>query len=204
MERIRKPRPEETFIMKLEGFMTNQALVVIDVINGFITHGPLADPTIAQIIGPTVLAIEGALQRNEPVLAFRDAHEDQALEFEAYPPHCLKGTLESQLVNELLPYQPHMIDVEKNTTNGFFAEGFQTFMKNHPEITHYTCVGCCTDICVLQFALSLKTYAQTHDLLIRVSVIEEAVDTFDLPGHPKETFQAHALAILKAAGIHIR
>jgi nicotinamidase-related amidase len=183
--------------------MTNQALVVIDVINGFITQGPLADPSIARIIGPTVLAIEGALQRQEPVLAFRDAHDDLAPEFETYPPHCLKGTLESQLVNELMPYKEYLIDVEKNTTNGFFAEGFQSFMTSHPEITTYTCVGCCTDICVLQFALSLKTYAQTHQLPISVNVIAEAVDTFDLPDHPKAAFQAHALAMMRAAGIGI-
>ena len=183
--------------------MNTKALIVIDVINGFITEGPLADPSIAQIIAPTRQAIEASLARHEVVLTFRDAHDERAAEFDAYPPHCLKGTRESQLVDELLPYRDQLIDVEKNTTNGFFAEGFQRFLVEHPEITDYTCVGCCTDICVLQFALTLKTYAQTHKLPIHVHVITDAVDTFDLPDHPKAAFHAHALAMMKAAGIQL-
>lgn len=181
--------------------MVSQALVVIDVINGFITEGPLADPSIARIIPPTVRAIEAALKHEEPVLTLRDAHDPEAAEFDAYPAHCLKDSRESQLVDELLPYRDRMIDIEKNTTNGFFAEGFQRFMKEHPEITTYTCVGCCTDICVLQFAVTLKTYAQTHKLPITVQIINDAVDTFDLPQHPKAAFHDQALAMMKAAGI---
>ena len=183
--------------------MTNQALIVIDVINGFITVGPLADPSIAQIIEPTRQAIEKALAAGTPVLTLRDAHDEAAAEFDAYPPHCLKGTRESQLVDELLPYRDRMIDVEKNTTNGFFAKGFQTFLRDHPEVTHYTLVGCCTDICVLQFGVTLKTYAQMHKLPLTIQVVREAVDTFELPHHPKTTFHETALAMMQAAGIHI-
>lgn len=183
--------------------MTNQALIVIDVINGFITEGPLADPSIAQIIEPTRQAIENALAEGTPVLTLRDAHDEAAAEFDAYPPHCLKGTRESQLVDELLPYRDRMIDVEKNTTNGFFAEGFQTFLRNHPEVTTYTLVGCCTDICVLQFGVTLKTYAQTHKLPLTIQVVRDAVDTFELPHHPKAAFHETALAMMQAAGIHI-
>jgi nicotinamidase-related amidase len=181
--------------------MTNHALIVIDVINGFITEGPLADPSIAKIIEPTRQAIEVALAQATPVLTLRDAHDEAAAEFDAYPPHCLKGSRESQLVDALLPYRDRMIDVEKNTTNGFFAEGFQAFLHAHPEITDYTLVGCCTDICVLQFGVTLKTFAQTHKLPITVSVIRDAVDTFDLPHHPKAAFHDHALAMMQAAGI---
>ena len=183
--------------------MTQQALIVIDVINGFITEGPLADPSIAKIIEPTRQAMETALASGVPVLTLRDAHDASAAEFDAYPPHCLKGSRESQLVDELLPYRDRVIDVEKNTTNGFFAEGFQTFLRDHPEVTTYTLVGCCTDICVLQFGLTLKTYAQTHKLPISVKVLRNAVDTFDLPHHPKTTFHEHALAMMQAAGIDL-
>jgi nicotinamidase-related amidase len=189
--------------MRVEVSMSTHALVVIDVINGFIVEGPLADPSIAKIIPPIQAEIEAAIKRQEPVLMFRDAHDEHAAEFDAYPPHCLKGTVESQLVDELLPYADHMIDIEKNTTNGFFAEGFQRFLTDHPEITTYTCVGCCTDICVLQFTETLKTYAQTHKLPITVQVIEKAVDTFNLPNHSKASFHDHALNMMRAAGIQI-
>lgn len=183
--------------------MSHQALVVLDVLNGFLVEGPLADPSIAKIIEPTKKAIEKALAEGIPVLTFRDAHDEAAAEFDAYPPHCLKGSWESQLVDELLPYRDRMIDVEKNTTNGFFAEGFQTFLRDHPEVTHYTIVGCCTDICVLQFGVTLKTYAQTHKLSLTIDVICDAVDTFELPHHPKAAFHETALAMMSAAGIRI-
>lgn len=183
--------------------MSHHALVVIDVLNGFLVEGPLADPSIARIVPPIQHEIEAALARQDPVLAFRDAHDDHAAEFDAYPPHCLKGSVESQLVDSLQPYADRLIDIEKNTTNGFFAEGFQRFLKQHPEVTTYTCVGCCTDICVMQFAVTMKTYAQTHKLPIQIRVIEKAVDTFGLPNHPKESFHTHALDMMRAAGIQI-
>jgi nicotinamidase-related amidase len=183
--------------------MSHHALVVIDVLKGFLVQGPLADPSIARIIPPIQAEIEAALKRKDPVLTFRDAHDEHAAEFDAYPPHCLKGSVESQLVDELMPYADKMIDIEKNTTNGFFAEGFQTFLRQHPEITTYTCVGCCTDICVLQFAITMKTYAQTHKLPIQIQVIEKALDTFELPHHPKISFHDHALSMMRAAGIQI-
>ncbi len=181
-----------------------EILVVIDMLKGFLENGPLADPSIRQIIPENVKWIKSFLAENKPVLFFQDAHEIDALEFENYPPHCLKGSIESELVDELKVYEDQMIKVEKNTTNGFFAPDFQKFLKENPDISKITITGCCTDICVLNFAITMKTYCQTIQKPITIVVLEKAVDTFGLPGHDKSATHQSALGMMRGAGIIIQ
>lgn len=180
-----------------------EILIVIDMLKGFIDQGPLADPSIRQIVPENVKLVKDFLAQDKPVLYFQDAHNQDALEFENYPPHCLKGTTESQLIDDLQVFEDQMIQVQKNTTNGFFAPRFQTYLKENPELEKITVIGCCTDICVLNFALTMKTYSQTIQKPITIVVPENAVDTFNLPGHDKLTYQKTALGILKGAGIQV-
>ncbi len=174
--------------------------VVVDMINGFINEGPLADPSINQIVPKTIEVIESFLKDQKDVLAFQDAHTEDALEFKNYPPHCLKGTSESELIPELKVFEKNMLQIEKNTTNGFFAPGFQDYLKENPDLESVTVVGCCTDICVLQFVETLKTYSQTINKEIEVKVVKDAVDTFGLEGHDKEQFNATSLQLMQSCG----
>lgn len=178
-------------------------LIVIDMLKGFLDQGPLADPSIRQIVPANVRMIEEFLKQDKAVLFFRDAHESNVLEFENYPPHCLKDTQESELIDELKVYEDKMIPINKNTTNGFFAPGFQTYLQAHPEIESITLTGCCTDICVLNFAVTMKTYRQTIGKPITLIIPENAVDTFGLPGHDKAVYHQTALGMLRSAGIQI-
>ncbi len=175
--------------------------VVVDMINGFINEGPLSDPSINQIVPKTVEVIESFLHQKKDVLAFQDAHTEDALEFKNYPPHCLKGTSESDLIPELKPFEKDMIQIEKNTTNGFFAPDFQNYLKANPDLESVTVVGCCTDICVLQFVETLKTYSQTVNKDIEVKVVKDAVDTFDMEGHDKEVFNAISIQLMQSCGV---
>ena len=181
--------------------MKKEICVVVDMINGFINEGVLSDPSINQIVPETVKVVKSFLDENKDVLSFQDTHTMSSLEFEFYPPHCLKDTSESELIPELKPFESKMIKVEKDTTNGFFAEGFQTYLKNNPELESVTVVGCCTDICVLQFAQSLKTYTQTIGKRMEIKVVEKAVDTFNTPNHDKQAFHDQALSLMRNAGI---
>lgn len=174
--------------------------VVVDMINGFINEGPLSDPSINQIVPKTVEVIESFLKDKKEVLAFQDAHTEDALEFKNYPVHCLKGSSESDLIPELKPFEKNMLQIEKNTTNGFFAPGFQDYLKNNPELSSVTVVGCCTDICILQFVETLKTYSQTIGHDIEVKVVKDAVDTFNLEGHDKTHFQNTSLQLMQSCG----
>ena len=101
--------------------MKKEICVVVDMINGFINEGVLSDPSINQIVPETVKVVKSFLDENKDVLSFQDTHTMSSLEFEFYPPHCLKDTSESELIPELKPFESKMIKVEKDTTNGFFV-----------------------------------------------------------------------------------
>ena len=182
----------------------NEVLIVIDMLKGFLDKGPLADPSIRQIIPENVKWIKSFLSEDKPVLSFQDAHDVDALEFENYPSHCLKGSVESELVDELKVFEDQMIKIEKNTTNGFFAPDFQRFLTENPNLSKITVTGCCTDICVMNFAITMKTYCQTIQKPITIVVAEKAVDTFGLPGHDKLTTHQSALGMMRGAGIIIQ
>ncbi len=182
--------------------MPKKLLVIVDVINGFITEGALADPKIAQIIPPVITALEAALANQDKIVALADAHSEDAAEFQSFPPHCLKGTTESALVAELLPYQTQLTLIEKNSTNGFFAPGFSDLLtETYQEIV---LVGCCTDICVLQLALTLKTHFNQTNQKVPISVIKPATYTFDLAHHSAEPYHIMALNLMQQAGIIIK
>lgn len=183
--------------------MKKEICVVVDMINGFINEGVLSDPSINQIVPETVKVVKHFLDENKDVLSFQDTHTMSSLEFEFYRPHCLKESSESELIPELKPFESRMIKIEKDTTNGFFAEGFQTYLKSNPDLESVTVVGCCTDICVLQFTQSLKTYTQTIGRRLEIKVIEKAVDTFNTSTHNKLEFHNQALSLMRNAGIQV-
>lgn len=184
--------------------MSQEILVVVDLVNGFIHEGPLSDSSILKIIPKSLEIIQAHLNQGQDVLSLQDTHGSDSLEFEFYPPHCLKGTSECELIPELRSVEDRLVKIEKDTTNGFFAPGFQSYLSSHPDLSKVTVVGCCTDICVLQFAQSLKTYTQTIGKAMEVVVIEDAVDTFDAPGHDKNGFHSQALMMMRNAGIRIQ
>lgn len=194
--------PKNLFLY-LGGFMKKEICVVVDMINGFINEGVLSDPSINKIVPEIVRTVERFLTENKDVISFQDTHTMSSLEFEFYPPHCLKGTSESDLIPELKPFEAQMIKIEKDTTNGFFAEGFQMYLKNNPDLESVTVVGCCTDICVLQFTQSLTTYTQTIGKRLAINVVENAVDTFHTSNHDKKVFHNQALNLIRNAGINI-
>jgi len=183
--------------------MKKEICVVVDMINGFINEGVLSDPSINQIVPETVKVVKSFIDDKKDVISFQDTHTMSSLEFEFYPPHCLKDTSESDLIPELKPFESHMIKIEKDTTNGFFAPKFQAYLLDNPDLESVTVVGCCTDICVLQFTQCLKTYTQTIGKKLDIKVVEKAVDTFNTPNHNKQAFHSNALELMRNAGIQV-
>lgn len=176
-------------------------LVIVDMVNGFVTSGALADPSI-QAITPNILdLLNQFLHFNQPVLAFQDAHPEDALEFQSFPVHCVKGTEESELIKELLPYKDKMTCLEKNSTNGFFAYGFMDYLLQQGPFDSIVITGCCTDICVLQFALALKTHFNQNSISSTIIVPKDCVDTFHTELHPKEDFNQFSLQLMESSGI---
>ncbi|MFV0479473.1 MAG: cysteine hydrolase family protein [Anaerorhabdus sp.] len=175
-------------------------LVVVDMINGFVKEGALSDQSIQRIIPSVKSLIEKYIKEDGTIISFQDAHEEDAQEFNTFPIHCVKGSIESDLIEELKPYEKEMIPLYKNSTNGFMQPEFLGLFQRL-DCNDYVIVGCCTDICVLQFALSLQGYINEHNLNCRVKVVEDAVETFNTDVHNQASCNANAFQLLKSAGI---
>lgn len=177
-------------------------LVIVDMINGFINEGAMSDKGINHITSDLVKLTESFIENKRPIIAFIDAHDEDAKEFDSFPPHCIRGTSESELIDELLVYKDSMSVLEKNSTNGFLQPEFlEHFNSIKPSKVYIT--GCCTDICVLQFALTLSGYINQYDLDIEVNVVKDLVETYDSEIHQREKMNEISFILLKQAGIKV-
>lgn len=160
------------------------AVVSVDVINGFCHAGPLASPRVRAIIPPIVRLFERAHAAGvRHLILTQDTHEPEAVEFGQYPPHCVRGTAESETVPELraLPFFDAVQVFPKNSISSTIGTGFSAWLKTHPEVDTFIAVGDCTDLCTYQLAMSLRLRANAHQQIQRVIVPAECVDTYDLP-----------------------
>jgi len=177
-------------------------LIVVDMINGFAKAGALYSPRVEALI-PTIEGLSRACSdRSIPQLAFMDSHPENSLEFLSYPPHCLEGTDESQLVEELQKANALML-IKKNSTNGFLEPEFQKWLEDHPKTDTFIVVGDCTDICIQQFAVTLKCSFNRINRSSRVIVPMNGVNTFDFGVHNGDLMHAVALMMMQGSGVEV-
>lgn len=160
------------------------AIVSVDVINGFCHTGPLASPRVQAIIPPIVRLFQRAHAVGvRHFILTQDAHEPDAVEFAQYPPHCVRGTAESEAVPEFqaLPFFGEMQIFAKNSISSTIGTGFNRWLKDHPDIDTFITVGDCTDLCTFQLAMSLRLRANAHQQRVRVILPVDCVDTYDMP-----------------------
>lgn len=161
------------------------AVLSVDLIKGFTTVGPLASPRIAGIVPTVARLFRRAYELGvRHFLLTQDSHTPEAVEFFAYPPHCLAGSVEGETVDELstLPFAASFVVFPKNTTSSILGTGLEAWLQAHPELTTFIVVGDCTDICVYQLALDLRLRANlAGQRETRVIVPADCVQTYDLP-----------------------
>ena len=175
----------------------NPVLFVVDMVNGFCKEGAMADQNIMHIVKPIQDLCEKVTPENRYFIA--DTHNVDDIEFSAFPQHCVKGDIESDVIDELKSYIQTPI-IEKNSTNAFHAMNDHPALKD-PQIDAYIITGCCSDICVLQFALTLKTYLNAQNMDKKVIVPMNAIETYDAPGHDAKQMNEVSYNLMKAAGI---
>lgn len=177
---------------------------MVDIINGFIKEGAMASDRIKSIIEPNVRLLKEFKRAGMCAIAFADCHEKDSAEFFAFPEHCLDGTSESEVVDELKAVKGISLLIKKNSTNGFIEEDFIKFLlddKYEPAFDAFVITGCCTDICVLQFALSLKTYGNMRNKPFRIIIPVNCVETYEAPWHQADFTNIAAYKLLKDAGV---
>ena len=170
-----------------------ELLFVVDMVNGFVKEGSMHDAKIMDIVE----VIQKECEAHEDRLFIADTHEEEAMEFRSFPPHCIKGTSESEIIDELKPYVKEVL--EKNSTNTFHVLN-KEILKDYDS---FKIVGCCSDICVMQLALSLKTYLNQMNMTQPVRVVEKGIATYDAPHHPAKQYHQIALQLMEQAGIMI-
>lgn len=172
-------------------------LVIVDIVNGFATvgAGPLAPPApdeqVSRMVAETDRLARDFTAAGRPILAFLDTHLPGKPE-PPYPPHCEQGSGQEELVPDLrwLEDSPRATLVRKDCINGFVgaidpASGRNAvvdWVKAHG-VEAVLVVGICTDICVMDFVLTLLS-ARNHGMmppLADIAVYEPGCATYDLP-----------------------
>ncbi len=185
-------------------FARPSGLVIVDEVNGFCTVGggnlaPLQpDGQVATMVAETDRLARRFTKEKAPILVFLDTHEPGKPE-PPYPPHCERGTGEENLVPELewLEGAAATTLMRKDCINGFVGgieaihdgsgQG-QSHNKvvdwiNSQRLSAVITVGICTDICVMDFVLTLLS-ARNHGMMPTLNdivVYEPATATYDLP-----------------------
>jgi nicotinamidase-related amidase len=179
-------------------------LVIVDEVNGFCTVGagalapPAPDAQVARMVDETDRLARRFTEEKRPILAFLDTHQPGKPE-PPYPPHCERGTGEEDLVPELawLGDCNGATLIRKDCINGFIGGIEASYVggahgQHHNKVVDWInnhrldaviVVGICTDICVMDFVLTLLS-ARNHGMtptLEDIVVFERATATYDLP-----------------------
>ena len=178
-------------------------LVVVDMVNGFIKEGKMSDKDINHITPRIKSSVESFLSDEEGVAFIKDTHEVNSTEFKKYPPHCLKGTSESELISGLSTYEQKSLSYEKNSTSTIFAKNFMRDIERMESLKEVIITGCCTDICVMNLAIPLVNYFDEENRDVRVLVPQNAVETFNSDIHNRDEYNSMALKLMKNQGIGV-
>jgi nicotinamidase/pyrazinamidase len=125
-----------------------KALLVIDMLNDFVLDGaPLKIPHVEKIIEPVKRETEKARNEGYPVIYLCDSHNKNDREFKMFPPHAVKNTEGSKIIEELKPQGTDII-LRKSTFSAFFGTDLDKVLKRL-NIKKLIFTGVATSICVL-------------------------------------------------------
>ncbi len=178
------------------------AFVIVDMINGFAREGALQSPRVEGLIPKIAELSKACDELHIAKLALADCHTEASPEFDAYPEHCLTGTSEGEIVDELKEIGGYIL-IPKNSTNGFHEEAFQKWFSENGHINTFVITGDCTDICIQQFAIALKTWFNMNNVNGRVIVPVNAVETYDFGLHNGDMMNVMALYSMILNGIEV-
>ena len=155
-------------------------LIVVDMVNGFVKEGALHDEAIAKIIPRQIELIKEARAKGYLIVFVKDTHDKDAVEFRRFgnTKHCVIGTKEAELVDELKPYEDDTISIEKNSTSFMEAPEFRELIAKANNIKRVEEVGCCTDICDFNGIMGLANYYDQWNRKVDIIVHEDAIATY--------------------------
>ena len=179
-----------------------EAVFVIDMNNGFCNEGLLADTTIKGIVNNIITLIEEEKYLKGQGLFFvNDSHTKSSIELLRYPEHCLRGSEESKTIQELLVYEKDADQVfYKNSTCALFAPGLMETLNKMVNLKKVYIAGCLTDICIKNFAISLRCYFDEYDRDIDIVIVTNTVENLK---ENREEVKENTFKELVASGIKL-
>ena len=196
LQDITESMPLSKTVLDLSSSGQGFGLIIVDEVNGFATVGagnlaPLVpNEQVSVMVSETDRLARSFTKQAMPILAFLDTH-DSGKPQPPYPPHCERGTGEEELVPELkwLENDPQATLVRKDCINGFIGaiqpDGSNSIIDwvRENQLTNILVVGICTDICVMDFVLTMLS-VRNHGMLPslkEVLVYDKGCSTYNLP-----------------------
>lgn len=180
----------------------NTVLLVVDMVNGFVKEGALASANVLAINEPVAAFAKACAEKNIPIAALCDAHDENSPEFESYPPHCVAGTVESDVTDEI-KQACEFKRIEKGSVNGMLEPEFAQWL-DETKAENIIIVGDCTDLCILQLANSIKAWFNRINRTSRVIVPTQLVSTYELGTHNAALTSLMALYNMSLNGVDVR
>ena len=192
---------------KIKNFkIYKKCLIIVDMVNGFVRDGVLHDEEIAHTIPNQVKLVKEALASGDTLVVFiKDTHDEEAKEFKRFgnTKHCLRGTREADLVEELKIFEneDNVIAVEKNSTSFMEAIDFRKIMYVLDNVLEYKIVGCCTDICVFNGAMGLANFLDQWNQDAIIKVYLDAIATYNEKN--RQNYVDAACLLMEQQGIQL-
>lgn len=124
------------------------AVLVVDMLRGFMEEGyPLYIGARARGIIPEIQKLlENELAAGSKIFFICDNHDPGDLEFKMFPPHCIAGTVEAEVIPELAGYPGELIP--KKRYSGFYGTPLEDRLRELKPGKLVIC-GVLTNICVM-------------------------------------------------------
>ena len=171
-------------------YSDKKTILVVDMLNGFCRTGNLASARLDSITGKLREHLTREQAAGADLVFLADTHAADDPEFAMFPPHCIEGSGEEEIVPELADLAAGGHVVRKRTFSGFHRTELDALLERlAPDVVEVT--GVCTDICVLHtvYDLRVRGYA--------VVVPHDLVETYDVPGHEADEINRFALAHIR-------
>lgn len=153
-----------------------RGVIVIDMVRGFFEEGyALYCGAEARKIIPNVQRLLKDMQAEDAAIFYLvDMHDPDDKEFQMFPPHCVKDTVECEIIPELSDY-PGIIIPKRRFSSFFGTDLKDRLAKIQPE--EVIVAGVCTDICVMYTVEDLRNRDYS------VVVYADCVASFDQEAH---------------------
>lgn len=190
--------------MRLKKFkQVKRLLINVDMVNGFINEGAMSDYGIASIVQNQKELIANCNAENDYLIFVKEGHNENCTEFEKFPAHCVKGTKEAEIIDELQEFANKGNTYEKNCTSAVFAKNLLRDITKMVNLQEVIIMGCCTDICILNLALPLVNYFDQLNKNISVCVPKNTVETYNADFHNRQEYNEIAFKLMKQAGVNV-